>query len=108
MKERQKLTIGEWMIFVAVCAVLLTMLTPTIRTWKRSVVIPVVAIVSCALAITSPLLILALFSGRRDGRAIDGNAWLAAYLLTVALFYLAPPVFFTLVRFVRQWILLDS
>jgi MFS family permease len=101
MKERQKLTIGEWMLFAAACAMLLRMFTPTIRTWKRSDVISIVAIGAWGLAIISPLIIVALFT--RSGRAIDGWAWLAAFLLFVALFCLSPPILFTLVRFVRRW-----
>jgi uncharacterized membrane protein YczE len=103
MKERQKLTIGEWMIFVSACAVLLTMFTPIIRTWTQRDVTQVVVILAIFLVVLSPMFILGCVSRNYAGRAIDGRVWMTAYLSTVALFSLARPIVYSLTRIVRQW-----
>ena len=93
------LTVGEWMILVLFLGVILGMLTPTVRSWDRATVIPIVVILAWHLLGVSPVVAVVLRSRRRVGRGPDLNQadLLVASLLSVIFLFLLPML---LVRFV--------
>lgn len=107
---RQKLTIGEWVIFIAACAMMLTMFTPGMRTWTLRDAVPVVVASTAGLLILSPWVFVVtvrprsgLAQGPDDGTAIDGRAWAAAILRCLALGFLVARVLFEVAPLIRKW-----